>query len=89
MAVFVSVGAAIKQGMSWAPTNKTGLVDSNGGVFSHVRTGSFVIEGDSMKRVVKIGTSLGVSISEVSLAVGLEWKTDASYAKGRATTSAW
>ena len=75
--------------MSWAPTNKIGLVDSNGGVVSHVRTGSFVIEGDSMKRVVKIGTSLGVPIGEASLAVGLEWKTDASYARCRATTSAW
>ena len=89
MAVFVSVGAAIKQGMSWAPTNKIGLVDSNGGVVSHVRTGSFVVEDDSMKQVVKIGTSLGASIGEASLAVGLEWKTDASYAKGRASTSAW
>ena len=72
MAVFVSVGAAIKQGMSWAPTNKIGLVDSNGGVVSPVGTGSFVIEDDSMKQVVKIGTSLGVSIGEASLAVGLE-----------------
>ena len=72
MAVFVSVGAAIKQERSWAPTNKIGLVDSNGGVVSLVRTGSFVIEDDSMKQVVKIGTSLGVSIGEASLAVGLE-----------------
>ena len=72
MAVFISVGAAIKQKMSWAPTDKIGLVDSNGGVVSHVRTGSFVIEDDSMKQVVKIGTSLGVSIGEASLAVGLE-----------------
>ena len=72
MADFVSVGEAIKKGMSWASTNKIGLVDSNGGVVSHVRTGSFVIEDDSMKQVVKIGTSLGVSIGEASLAVGLE-----------------